>query len=378
MTDTQPNVTAETSADGVTLHVTGSATLPFARGLDAALDRAIGAIGRGPVQIDLAGVTAIDGSGVVLVLGCQRRCQERFEHADIIGETPQANRLLALYRQRHTEAEPIIGQRSRRRFFAGVGDSAYRGYLAVVASCAFIGGFVRACGGAIRQPRTVNWGEIPLLIQRAGAEGLAIVVMTNLLIGAIMAFQGALQLQRFGAMAMTPLMVTVAHVRELGPIMTSFIVAGRSGAGFTAELGTMKVSEEVDALRTMGLDPMRWLVLPRVIALVIVLPLLTIIGNAVGLVGGMLASLAMDPTMTFGAYWDTVAGALEFRHFGSGVVKTVVFALAIAGLACAQGLAARGGAAAVGVRTTAAVVLALFSVVVLDCVFAVFFAMVGI
>ena len=295
----------------------------------------------------------------------------------LIGESPEAARLFGLYRQRHTDS-PALVTGSNDGFFTTVGGGARRMAASVTASMAFIGAVVRSFGNAARAPRTVNWAEIPLLIQRSGAEGLLIVVVTNLLIGAIMAFQGALQLQAFGAMAMTPLMVTVAHVRELGPIMTSFIVAGRSGAGFTAEIGTMKVSEEVDALRTMGLEPMRWLVLPRLIALMIVLPLLTVIGNAVGLFGGLLASLAMDPSMTWGMYWDTVAGALEFRHFGSGVLKTVAFALAIACLACAQGLAARGGAAAVGTRTTNAVVLALFSVVVLDCVFAVIFAAFGI
>jgi phospholipid/cholesterol/gamma-HCH transport system permease protein len=206
---------------------------------------------------------------------------------------------------------------------------------------------------------------------------LTIVVLTNLLIGAIMAFQGAIQLQRFGATSMTPIMVTVAHLRELGPIMTAFIVAGRSGAGMAAEIGTMQVSEEVDALKTMGLDPMRWLVLPRVVALLIALPLLTVVGNALGLFGGLIATLLMSDSMTWGIYWETVGGAMEFRHLGRGLFKTLFFGLAIAGLACAQGLAARGGAAAVGVRTTAAVVLSLFAVVVLDCLFAVIFAWLG-
>jgi phospholipid/cholesterol/gamma-HCH transport system permease protein len=171
-------------------------------------------------------------------------------------------------------------------------------------------------------------------------------------------------------------LVGLSITRELGPLMTAIIVSGRSGAAFAAEIGSMKVAEEIDALRTMGFGAMRFLVLPRTLALVLVLPLLTLLGDAVGIVGGMVVGvLNLDLTIT--GYLQESFKAIELWDIFSGVVKSLLFALVIALVACQQGLATTGGAEGVGRRTTSSVVSILFSLILVDACFTVFFHWVG-
>ena len=338
---------------------------------------------QGPITVQASALERFDGAGVVLLRGFIDDCQKDYAGVQLEGASASLTRLLDLYQGETSSTAESQGAPQRptnwlERCFDQIGTEAVTLFQQCAQAFDFIGATVAACLRAIRQPKIINWREIPALVQRAGADGLIIVALTNILIGGIMAFQGVVQLEQFGAGSMTPVMVTIAHLRELGPIMTAFIVAGRSGAGFAAELGTMRVNEEIDALKTMGLDPMPWLVLPRMLALVCILPLLVIVGNICGLAGGYIAMAAMEGGMTWSGYWTTVSDALLFHHFATGVGKSYIFALAIAALACAQGLAARGGAAAVGVRTTAAVVYSLFAVVILDCVFALLFTWLGV
>ena len=193
----------------------------------------------------------------------------------------------------------------------------------------------------------------------------------------IIGFLGASQLGRYGAITHVPELVVVAHFRDLGPLVTAIILAGRSGAGLASEIATMKVSEEIDALRSMGFDPLRWLVVPRCVALTVTVPLLTWIGDLVALIGGLAATVAMTD-MTPRAFALATGQAITATNLFAGLVKTPFLALAIGLIACGQGLLTRGGAAAVGARTTTAVVLAIFSVVVINAVFTCLFALVGI
>jgi len=194
----------------------------------------------------------------------------------------------------------------------------------------------------------------------------------NFLVGLVTAFQAAIQLRQFGANIFVADLVGLSMTRELAPLMTAIIVAGRSGAAFSAELGTMRVSEEVDALRTLGFDPYQFLVFPRVLTLVVALPLLTILADAVGIAGGLLvAMLGLD--ITPNAYLIQTQKAVELWDVFSGCLKAAVFGLNIALIACQRGLSARGGADGVGRATTSAVVTSLFAIVVLDAIFTVLF-----
>jgi phospholipid/cholesterol/gamma-HCH transport system permease protein len=199
-----------------------------------------------------------------------------------------------------------------------------------------------------------------------------IVVLINFLVGFVMAFQGAVQLKQFGANIFVADLVGISVTRELGPLMTAIIVCGRSGAAFAAELGSMKVSEEVDALRTMGFGPMRYLVLPRLVALVLAIPVLVLLADFVGILGGMVVGLTSLDLTVVGYILETKR-ALSVWDVYSGIVKSVVFGVAIALIACQQGLATTGGAEGVGRRTTSSVVTTFFVLVMLDAGFTVLF-----
>jgi phospholipid/cholesterol/gamma-HCH transport system permease protein len=241
--------------------------------------------------------------------------------------------------------------------------------------------FTGRCAAALpkvaARPSSVNWSSLPSLIQDIGADALFVTGAANLLVGVIIGFLGVSQLGRFGALGYVPGLVVVAHFRELGPLVTAIVVAGRSGAGLASEIATMKVSEEIDALRSLGFDPVRWLVVPRCLALAITLPLLTWIGDLLALVGGLAATTAIT-NMTVSAYIDATASRITAADFLAGIVKSPFLALAIGLIACGQGLATRGGAAAVGSRTTTAVVQSIFSVIVISAVFTFFIALIGI
>jgi phospholipid/cholesterol/gamma-HCH transport system permease protein len=241
----------------------------------------------------------------------------------------------------------------------------------------YLGGLLDAARATLARPGNINWGDIPRLMERAGADGFPIVVMITFLVGMVTAFQAIVQLRQFGADIFVADLVALSVTRELGPLMTAIIVAGRSGAAFSAELGTMTVSEEVDALRTLGLSPYGFLVYPRLVAMLAVVPLLTLVGDLCGILGGVFVSmLRLDITLP--AYLARTQQVLDMWDVGSGVVKSVVFGWAIALVACQRGLATRGGAAGVGLSTTSAVVASLFALVVIDALFTVIFNLYGV
>ena len=240
----------------------------------------------------------------------------------------------------------------------------------------FVGQSVAALPKAARAPTSVDWRSLPRLVQ-AVADGMLVTSAANLVVGLIIGFLGVSQLGRFGAIAFVPELVVVAHFRALGPLVTAIVVAGRSGAGLASEIATMKVSEEVDALRAMGFSPLRWLVIPRCLALVLTVPVLTWIGDVLAPIGGLVATTALT-NMTPRAYMLATANAITPEHLLVGLVKTPFLALAIGMIACGQGLAAYGGAVAVGGRTTTAVVLSIFAVILISSLFTFVFAFVGV
>jgi phospholipid/cholesterol/gamma-HCH transport system permease protein len=201
-------------------------------------------------------------------------------------------------------------------------------------------------------------------------------MLINFLMGLVMAYQSSAQLKQFGANQYVADLVGVSMTRELGPLMTAIIICGRSGAAFAAELGTMKVSEEVDALRTLGVMPLRYLVMPRMLGLVLVSPLLVLLADAVGIAGGaVVAALSLDITPT--AYLIQLKSAVKPSDIVSGLIKGMVFSGAVALISCQQGLATSGGAEGVGRRTTGAVVSILFALIVLDAIFTVLLGALG-
>jgi phospholipid/cholesterol/gamma-HCH transport system permease protein len=207
-------------------------------------------------------------------------------------------------------------------------------------------------------------------MERAGVDALPIVLLINFLVGFVMAYQGSIELKRFGANIYIADLVDLSMARELGPLMTAIVVCGRSGAAFAAELGTMQVSEEIDALETLGLSPIAHLVLPRVFGLVLVLPFLTLFADMVGMIGGIVVSV-LSLNVTVRGYLVESKTTMTFGDIGSGLVKSMLFAVTIAVISCQQGFATTGGAEGVGRRTTASVVSILFALILIDAAFVV-------
>ena len=332
--------------------------------------------GCGSVDVDLAQLERIDGAGAVLLARLLDRLDAGGRHARVIeGPNREAARLIASYRERRAglPERPTRVMNPLTRIGALAADVPSKANEAFD----FTGRCAVAFPKAAATPRSVDWRSLPSLIQEIGADGLLVTSAANLLIGAIIGFLGVSQLAGFGTIALVPQMVVVAHFRDLGPLVTGMIMAGRSGAGIASEIATMKVSEEVDALQSMGFDPVRWLVVPRCLALAITVPILTWLGDVLGLVGGLGATIVVSH-MTAGAFVEVALNAISANNFFSGLVKTPFLGLSIGLIACGQGLLTRGGAAAVGTRTTTAVVLALFSVIVISALFTFFYALIGI
>jgi phospholipid/cholesterol/gamma-HCH transport system permease protein len=354
---------------------------PFDLAHAAAAMRAVEQVERdlvagGDVDLDLSALEGIDGSGAVLLSRLIDQLERRgFRVRLVEGHNPRATRLIALYRERRAEARP---QPPRSLGVLGrLGVAAAAVPDRVTGALDFLGHSAAAVPKAIVSPRSVDWSSLPRLMQAIGADALPVTSAANLLVGLIIGFLGVSQLGRFGAVVYVPELVVIAHFRELGPLVTAIVVAGRSGAGLASVLATMQVSEEIDALRSMGFDPVSWLVVPRCLALVVTMPLLTWIGDVFALAGGLLATMVLTH-MTPRAYILGTADAITGAHFFDGMVKTPFLGLAIGLIACRQGLAARGGAAAVGARTTTAVVVAIFGVIVISALFTLSFTLLGI
>jgi len=242
---------------------------------------------------------------------------------------------------------------------------------------AFIGELVEGAGQVLRRPERANWRSLPQLLERAGADAILIVILLDFLVGFVIALQAMPELKALGANPYVADLVGIAITRELAPLMTAIIMAGRSGAAYAAELGTMHVSDEIDALETMGISPIPYLVIPRIVALALVAPLLVLLADVAGVLGGLTVGVYyLD--LTVQGFFTEMQTMVVTSDIWTGLIKSVAFAVAIAIVGCQEGLAARGAAAGVGRRTTATVVVSLFTVVVIDSLLTIFFRAVGV
>lgn len=241
---------------------------------------------------------------------------------------------------------------------------------------AFIGETSVAVGQLVRGRALVRGRDFWLAVQQAGAEALPIVTLISILVGMIQAFVGGTQLALFGAQIFVANLVAIGMAREMGPMMAAVIMAGRTGAAYAAELGTMQVNEEIDALRTLGVSPMQFLVLPRLLALALMMPLLAVYANLFGMLGGAVIGvgvLGLSPAQ----YYQQSLQFIGLHDFGAGLIKAVLFGILVAAAGCLQGIRSGRDAAAVGAATTAAVVSGIVAVIVADCALNMVFYAVG-
>jgi len=323
--------------------------------------------------IDLADVTSVDGSVMSLLVELRNELFARGRRCDIVGTSDAVRPMVHLF---GGDVAPVA---TRARPHEGLVEKLGRRVRSAAAACgravAFVGEMTAASLGLVRRRGAGNWRDVPSLVERAGTDGIPIVVLLNFLVGFVMGFQSARQLQKYGANVYVADVVGISVARELATLMTAIIMSGRSGASYAAELGTMRVTEEIDALRTMGFSPAPFLIVPRVVALAMVAPVLTLVGVLVGVAGGVAvgATLGVSPR----GYLAELQTALVASDVWTGLVKSVAFGMAIAMIGCQQGFATRGAAAGVGRATTATVVMCLFTVVILDSLFTLFFRMFG-
>ncbi|BEV02111.1 ABC transporter permease [Novosphingobium olei] len=355
----------------------GGATLAFSGPMTVAslgaIDARIRHISDPLSQIDMTGVTRIDTVGAWVAWHLAQRTGAR-----IVNCKPEAERLIAAISKADDNRESVRADRLPlfERVPAVIGDTVIglaNGGLQVLG---FLGLYVQACWSLLRRPSTFRTKALIHQMELVGVNALGIIALMSFLVGIVIAQQGAVQLRQFGAEIYTVNLVGRLTLRELGILMTAIMVAGRSGSAFAAQLGTMKLTEEVDAMRTIGVSPMEALVIPRILATMIMMPLLGIYSSFLGIIGGaFLSSLTLGiPFFTFLARIQEV---VPLHDVWVGLVKGPVFGLIVAVSGCYQGLQVRNNAEEVGTRTTAAVVMAIFMVIVLDAFFAVFFTEIG-
>jgi phospholipid/cholesterol/gamma-HCH transport system permease protein len=237
----------------------------------------------------------------------------------------------------------------------------------------FLGESFLALAGWVSHPRRIRWRPIVFNLRSSGFDALSIVGLLSLLLGIVVAYQGADQLRRYGANIFVADLVGLSMLREFAPLMTAIIIAGRSGSAYAAQIGTMSVTQEIDAMRTIGIAPLDMLVLPKLIALVIALPLLTVFADVLGVIGGMLMA-RVQLGVGFGEFLDRLSKAVSITSYLVGIGKAPVFAAIIAMVGCFQGFRTRGGADSVGLQTTRAVVQSIFLVIVADALFSIAFS----
>ena len=328
------------------------------------------------VTIDLAGVNRIDSAGAWLLLRTEHDLSARGHTVELLNLAPSFAPLFDQVRAGGRVvplSHPRPPHHSLIGFVARIGEIVV-GLLARTWSVlGFVGLVASTVLRLVRRPRRLRLTATVAQMEQTGVNALGIVGLLSFLVGVVIAYQGADQLRRFGAEIYTVDLLAVGILRELGVLMTAIIVAGRSGSAFTAQIGTMRVNEEIDAMRTLGLDPVEVLVIPRLLGLVLTLPMLTLYANLMGLLGGCLMAWGVLG-ITIPQFVRELHAAVTLRNFWIGIAKAPVFALIIASIGCYEGFRVSRSAESVGRLTTLSVVESIFLVIVTDAVFSVVFS----
>jgi len=363
-------------ADGTTLRLGGAWVTAELAALGPAVAAVVTTASRS-VSVDGGGVTAFDTGGAWYLQHLVGELRKAGCEVRVSGLRSEFNELFELVTTRIDGASyplPSLPPRSRLdrlgRKVTSKGVQTYR-------LMAFVGEIVLALAQVVRRPARLRWRSLLSEIQTAGLNALPIIGLLSFLIGIVIAYQGGVQLSNYGANIFVVELVSLTVLRELAPVMTAVIVAGRTGSAYTAQIGTMLVNDEIDALRTMGISPLDLLVLPKLLGLMIALPLLTMFADVLGIFGGMVMSAALlDVGMN--EFLRRIPQTVSLTSFMIGIGKTPMFALLIALVGCYQGLQVAGGADSVGRQTTVSVVQGIFMVIVADAVFSIVFSWLGI
>ncbi|MEX0853833.1 MAG: ABC transporter permease [Bauldia sp.] len=370
-----PSLQSEIAGNRLRLSASGSWTIDHAERLQQMVAEA-SRDGRG-AEIDLTGVDRLDTFGAWLIERLLKEVQDAGGEAQLVS-IPERHRGLLDEVSASNRRLPAAPDRRPLpiAWVEDIGEGTVRFASEMIELLGLIGVLAVALGRAIVRPRAARLTSIVHHLDRVGWQAIGIILLITFLIGGIIAQQGIYNFRRFGAEDYVVNLVGILVLREIGVLLVAIMIAGRSGSSYTAELGSMKMREEIDALRTMGVDPADVLVLPRVIALVIALPVLTFLGSLSALVGGGLVAWlygGMSPII----FVERLRDAVSISDFEVGMIKAPVMAFFIGVVAAAEGMRVAGSAESLGLRTTASVVKSIFLVIVLDGLFAMFFASIG-
>jgi phospholipid/cholesterol/gamma-HCH transport system permease protein len=308
-----------------------------------------------------------DGGGIAMLVDLLRQPRRPEAKVSVVGLKPQFETLLDQFDPAALRVPPKE-HAERLHTVAEIGRAALIVGRDLRLQIAFIGETSSALWFAITHPHRVRWKDVWYTCEQVGVNALPIVALISFLLGIILAFQSAVPMRQFGAEIFVADLVGLSILRELGPLMTAILLAGRSGAAFAAEIGTMKVNEELNALTTMGLDPVRFLVVTRIIAALLMMPLLVIFADLIGILGGALTMVSFN--IPISAFLHEVDSLVDVKDLLAGLAKAPVFAILIAGIGCLRGLQTQTGASAVGISATRAVVSGIILLVVVDGIYA--------
>ena len=372
----QPSFATEPLANVLKLRLRGRWTID-APGLEAQAQALLAAVGERPsIVLDLSALEAMDTAGAWLIDRARAAVTGAGGQARLEGARPEHEILLS--EARHRTFERVTAPRGSASvdLLSGVGVAVVGVGRDLGEGLVFLGQIVAASLRILFKPARLRTTSVVFHLEAFGVQGVPIIALINFLVGCIVAQQGIFQLQRFGAATFAVDLIGILVLRELAVLLTSIMVAGRSGSAITAEIGSMKMREEIDALRTMGLDPVEYLILPRILALIVAAPLLTVIGNAAALYGaGVVAWIYGD--MSPAVYIERLHEAASHIDLEVGLIKAPVMAFVIGAVAALEGMKVQGSAESLGLGATASVVRSIFFVIVLDGIFAVLFAAVG-
>ena len=355
--------------DRLALHSQGEWRLHTVRQVAQALEHLPRA---SDITWDFSGLEGFDSAGVLLFIDTLKRLEEGAT-VRIVGYTPQQEAMYQLLHQTDTTS-PI--EPPHEGVVTRMGEEAVALYQLWRDFFTFFGHLVMAWVQTLRHPRNFRFKEIVYHIHRSGLNALLITGLSAFLVGLVIAYQSGVQLEKFGADLFIVDTVGISITRELAPMITAIVIAGRSGSAYTAEIGAMKITEEIAAMRTMGFDPYYFLVIPRIVALMVALPLLIFFADMMGIVGGMVAS-KLQLGISMGQFVDRLSEVLEVKHYLLGMIKGPVFAFLIAMIGCFRGLQVAHNTESIGLHTTASVVNGIFLVIAFDALFSVLYTELG-
>lgn len=359
---------------GVTVVCTGNWQVTALDEVSAVLTYEFSTVRAFAIVFDLSGIERIDTAGALLLQRTQRTLTAQGNDVRMLGADAATERVLGMTR-RYGHPDATFAD-TRRGLLEGVGRRSSAFLQDAMGIFAFAGGTFLTLAAIVFKHGRFRWRETAYQIMESAIKALGIIALTMFLVGVVVAYQSAVQLKTYGANIFIVDALGISIMRELAPMLTAIVVAGRSGSSYAAQIGVMKMTEEIDAMRTMGFDPYAFLVLPRMFALVIMMPILIFFADIFGLIGGMVIAnteLGLSATL----FMDRFVAAVQVKHFWVGIIKGPFFAVLIASIGIYRGLQVKNDTESIGINTTKSVVEAIFAVIICDALFSIIFTELG-